>query len=74
MLIMSLRTWENFSPEDQALVKEAARQSVGVMRGLIQSKTHLGKWKERLMDDPTRIMEAYLANTQAIGFNSAVFK
>ncbi|MBT8419400.1 MAG: FAD-dependent oxidoreductase [Gammaproteobacteria bacterium] len=31
----------------------------GVLRGLIQSKTRLGKWKQRLQDDPTRVMEAY---------------
>jgi len=36
-------------------------QHVGVMRGLIQNRTHLGTWKDRLMKDPTRIMEAYLA-------------
>ncbi len=35
-------------------------QHVGVLRGLIQGKTPLGKWKERLKADPTRIMEAYL--------------
>lgn len=34
VLIMSLRTWQSFSSEDQALVKEAARRSVGVMRSL----------------------------------------
>lgn len=34
MLIMSLRTWEGFSEEDQALVLEAGRHSMGVMRGL----------------------------------------
>ena len=44
-------------------------QHVGVLRGLIQSKTRLGKWKEKLMEDPTQIMEAYLASTQAVGFN-----
>jgi len=37
---------------------------VGVLRGLIQSKTALGPWKERLKEDPNRIMEAYLACTQ----------
>lgn len=35
-------------------------QHVGVLRGLIQGKTPLGEWKDRLMADPTRIMEAYL--------------
>jgi len=44
-------------------------QHVGVLRGLIQSKTRLGKWKEKLIEDPTRVMEAYLASTQALGFN-----
>ena len=45
---------------------------VGVIRGLIQSKLRLGDWKERLMQDPTRIMEAYLASTQALGHNAQV--
>ncbi|RLA19034.1 MAG: NAD(P)/FAD-dependent oxidoreductase [Gammaproteobacteria bacterium] len=35
-------------------------EHVGVLRGLIQGKVPLGKWKERLMEDPHRIMEAYL--------------
>jgi NAD(P)H-nitrite reductase large subunit len=47
-------------------------QHVGVLRGLIQSKTRLGVWKERLLEDPTRIMEAYLGSTQALGFNARV--
>ncbi|MCB1754594.1 MAG: NAD(P)/FAD-dependent oxidoreductase [Gammaproteobacteria bacterium] len=38
---------------------------MGVLRGLIQSKTRLGVWKQRLMKDPMRIMEAYLAMAQA---------
>ena len=33
-------------------------QHVGVLRGLIQTRTRLGKWKDRLLDDPTRVMEA----------------
>jgi NADPH-dependent 2,4-dienoyl-CoA reductase/sulfur reductase-like enzyme len=40
---------------------------VGVIRGLIQSKVRLGPWKDRLLRDPTRSMEAYIASTQAIG-------
>lgn len=43
MLIMSLRSWENLSPDDQALVKEAARQSVGVMRGLWDARVDAAK-------------------------------
>ena len=47
-------------------------QHVGVLRGLIQSKLRLGQWRTKLMKDPTLIMEAYMANTQAIGFNAEV--
>ena len=49
-------------------------EHVGVLRGLIQSRTRLGKWKERLRADPTRLMEAYLGSTQAIGFNANVLR
>lgn len=40
-------------------------QHVGVLRGLIQTQTHLGPWKDKLIDDPTLIMSAYLATAQA---------
>lgn len=39
-------------------------QHVGILRGLIQSRIRLGAWKDRLLKDPTRIVEAYLACTQ----------
>ena len=45
---------------------------VGVLRGLIQTRLKLGKWKDHLLHDPTRIMEAYLGATQSIGHNAAV--
>ena len=41
-------------------------QYIGVIRGLIESKIHLKDWKERLLEDPTRIMEAYLSSTQEL--------
>ncbi len=47
-------------------------QHVGVLRGLIQTKLPLGKWKKHLQQHPTRIMEAYLATTQAIGHNAGI--
>jgi NADPH-dependent 2,4-dienoyl-CoA reductase/sulfur reductase-like enzyme len=47
-------------------------EHVGVLRGLIQSKTRLGRWKDRLKSNPNRIMEAYLASTQAVGYNAHV--
>ncbi len=40
-------------------------QHVGVIRGLIQSETKLGSWKERLQKDPLKVMEAYLACSQS---------
>jgi len=39
-------------------------QHIGVLRGLIQGRFKLGDWKQRLMDNPLLIMEAYLAATQ----------
>ena len=47
-------------------------EHIGVIRGLIQTRLPLKAWKPRLMKDPTRLMEAYLANTQAIGYNAQV--
>jgi len=41
-------------------------QHIGVLRGLIQRQSRLGVWKKRLIQDPTRLMEAYLATTQVI--------
>ena len=39
---------------------------VGVMRGLVEGQVKLSaEWKQRLLDDPTLLMEAYLANAQA---------
>ena len=67
----------NLQFDDDVLVGATSlglTQHVGVLRGLIQSKTRLGAWKKKLVADPTRIMEAYLARTQAVGFNATVFK
>lgn len=55
--------------EDDRLIGANAvglSQHVGILRGLIQRRTPLGEWKQRLQDDPTRLMEAYLATTQVI--------
>jgi len=40
-------------------------EGVGVLRGLIQSRVPLGRWKERLMADPLALGEAYLSCAQA---------
>lgn len=39
-------------------------EHVGVMRGLVEGQVKLGAWKETLMHDPTRLMQAYLASAQ----------
>jgi NAD(P)H-nitrite reductase large subunit len=40
-------------------------EHVGVMRGLVEGQVDLGEWKDKLMHDPTLLMEAYLASAQA---------
>jgi NAD(P)H-nitrite reductase large subunit len=42
-------------------------QHVGVLRGLIEGQVKLGGWKRKLLEDPTRIVEAYLDAAQAQG-------
>ena len=42
-------------------------EHVGVMRGLVEGQIKLGEWKDRLKNDPTKLMEAYLASAQAQG-------
>jgi NADPH-dependent 2,4-dienoyl-CoA reductase/sulfur reductase-like enzyme len=61
--------------EDDVLVGAQSlglTQHVGVLRGLIQSRIKLGKWKDHLIKDPTRIMEAYLGCTQSLGHNAGI--
>jgi hypothetical protein len=36
-------------------------QHVGAMRGLVEGQVRLGEWKDKLLRDPTLLMEAYLA-------------
>ncbi len=38
-------------------------QHIGVVRGLIRGKIKLGVWKDRLIQNPARLMEAYLASS-----------
>jgi NAD(P)H-nitrite reductase large subunit len=40
-------------------------EHVGVMRGLVEGQVKLGEWKDILKNDPTKLMEAYLASAQA---------
>ena len=40
-------------------------EHVGVMRGLVEGQVKLGAWKDVLKNDPTKLMEAYLASAQA---------
>jgi len=39
-------------------------QHVGVMRGLVEGQVHLGEWKDKLLQDPTQLMAAYIASAQ----------
>jgi NAD(P)H-nitrite reductase large subunit len=45
---------------------------VGVMRGLVEGQVSLGEWKDKLLHDPTKLMEAYLACAQAQQVHAAV--
>jgi NAD(P)H-nitrite reductase large subunit len=40
-------------------------EHVGVLRGLVEGQVKLGPWKDHLKNDPTRLMEAYIASAQA---------
>lgn len=44
---------------------------VGVLRGLIQTRTRLGAWKDRLVADPGLIMHAYLECAQGSDVRAA---
>ena len=40
-------------------------EGVGVLRSLVESRVSLGPWKDRLLSDPLRFPDAYLARAQA---------
>jgi NAD(P)H-nitrite reductase large subunit len=59
----------NLQFEDDVMVGASSlgmTDHVGVLRGLIQSKTRLHGWKKRLLDDPTQFMRAYLDCHQTV--------
>jgi len=63
----------NLQFKDDVLVGASSlgmTQHVGVMRGLIQTSSPLGEWKEKLMANPTRLSEAYLAGAQGQNQNN----
>lgn len=39
---------------------------VGVFQGLIMGKVELGEWKQKLIEDPSRIVEAWIGSTQGV--------
>jgi len=41
-------------------------EHVGVIRGLIERRMHLGPWKAKLLADPTQLVSAYIARTQLV--------
>ena len=66
----------NLQFQDDVLVGASTlghTESVGILRGLIQSRLRLGKWADRLREDPTRIGEAYVARRQTVGANAYAF-
>jgi NAD(P)H-nitrite reductase large subunit len=42
-------------------------EHVGVMRGLVEGQIRLGGWKDKLLQDPTQLMAAYLDCAQGQG-------
>ena len=61
----------NLQFEDDVLVGASSvglTQHVGVLRGLIESRIHLGDWCDKLMQNPTCIMEAYLSCMQELSY------
>jgi len=59
----------NLQFKDDVLVGASSlgmTQHVGVMRGLIQTGAHLGDWKDKLLEEPNRLTEAYLASAQSL--------
>ena len=47
-------------------------EHVGVMRGLVEGQVPLGDWQDKLLADPTLLMEAYLARAQAQDVHASV--
>lgn len=47
-------------------------EHVGVMRGLVEGQVSLGPWKQTLLSDPTKLMEAYLDRAQGAAVHALV--
>ena len=46
-------------------------QHIGILRGLIESRIPLGGyWKQKLLQDPTLFVAAYMASTQQLGYRA----
>ncbi len=41
-------------------------EHIGALRGLIEGRVRLGAWKQRLLDDPARIMQAYVSAVRSV--------
>jgi hypothetical protein len=44
-------------------------QHIDVLRGLIESRIKLNVWRQRLINNPTLIMQAYMACTQELEYS-----
>jgi NAD(P)H-nitrite reductase large subunit len=61
----------NLQFQDDVLVGASSiglTQHVGVLRGMIESRLKLSDWRDKLMRNPTRIMEAYISCTQELSY------
>ncbi|MFN5699424.1 MAG: NAD(P)/FAD-dependent oxidoreductase, partial [Betaproteobacteria bacterium] len=47
-------------------------EHVGVMRGLVEGDVSLGPWKQTLLKDPTKLMEAYLDRAQGASAHALI--
>jgi NAD(P)H-nitrite reductase large subunit len=46
---------------------------IGILRGLIQTRTPLGHWRDQLLASPIRFVEAYVARTQPVSLGRMTF-
>ncbi|HET7528476.1 MAG TPA: NAD(P)/FAD-dependent oxidoreductase, partial [Burkholderiaceae bacterium] len=47
-------------------------EHIGVMRGLVEGEVRIGDWKDKLLADPTLLMQAYLDSAQQQARHSLV--
>jgi NAD(P)H-nitrite reductase large subunit len=61
----SFGQWQGVPGGGHVELHDEHTEHIGVLRGLIEGRVRLGEWKDRLLRDPLRLSEAYLARAQA---------